>query len=265
MFFNWIKEEADINYRAALEISRAGELEIIVPSEVMPPQDLPKKLPSKVAPEVAARFDKLVRSFDNLRGRLHANSIDDRQGSEGRLLQIKIEYSLCGSGDDHGAKSAAASAGVVFRSSTSYLNTQHGAVIDVAKTVQQDPVACMYTLSGSPDSLRDLDGVRTWLPCIDAPNQRAIYDITLRVDAQYSVQCTGRKISSFVLKPTSAPASPRGRIAVAGRQTQPPFGLGTVPIASTRFFTVTRIPASSVGFFVGHAEIYYSPLYRTEV
>ena len=56
----------DAQYRAALEIARRGELEIIVPDTVGPllgEQCLPIALPSRCRADVVARFAKLVHSF----------------------------------------------------------------------------------------------------------------------------------------------------------------------------------------------------------
>lgn len=58
-------EEIDINYRAGLEISNSGELEIVIPkyhqpSEILNP--LPKRAPHKIA----SKFDKLSKLQHNM-------------------------------------------------------------------------------------------------------------------------------------------------------------------------------------------------------
>jgi hypothetical protein len=100
----------------------------------------------------------------------------------------------------------------------------------------------VYTTSYSTGSLRDVDGVRCWLPCLDALDQRAVYDISIVAPRHWRVACCGKKLSTFLLgEPDTTPS--RGR-------------------KITRFFTPNRIPAMSVGFYMGAVEMYKMPLYK---
>ena len=60
----------DAQYRAALEISRRGELELVVPDTIeaiSEEQCLPDPLPSRGRADVIARYAKLVNLFKQLR------------------------------------------------------------------------------------------------------------------------------------------------------------------------------------------------------
>ena len=53
--------EADVNYRAALEVSRTGELSLRVPEELPIDIEKPKELPRGVPKDVSVRYDKLLK------------------------------------------------------------------------------------------------------------------------------------------------------------------------------------------------------------
>jgi len=212
-------EELDIAYRAALEISRSGELKIYLPHDVsidtvpLPP------LPSQHSPytEIGKRYEKL----NNLYYSLAAPSMSrdstigiDRPVSH-RMLQVEIEYYL-----DKNKNSK----GYVFRS------------------MQNDTTRsnCIYSTNGSNiGCLRNIDGIRCWMPCIDSPDQRSIYDMTISYSPG-NLMCIspGLLVSKESYKDNHK------------------------DITSVRHFTINRIPAMSVGFFIGRVESYSMPLYK---
>ena len=57
----FLGEEADVNYRAALEISRTGELSLRIPEELPPVIAKPRPLPRGVPSDVSVRYDKLLK------------------------------------------------------------------------------------------------------------------------------------------------------------------------------------------------------------
>ena len=173
------------------------------------------------------------------------------------------------------------------------------------------PACSVYSTGGGYGTLRDLDGVRCWLPCIDSPDQRAVYDVTLHYPSHMQALTCGKKISTSlsntekrerarqsviqrksrngsngmgidIKKESSTPISTSNISTIINPlehcfashvpYLQPshvqashvhsksdksslllPLSLpqNLVEISTSRFFTVTRIPAMSVGFFVG--------------
>lgn len=159
----------------------------------------------------------------------------------------------------------------------------------------------VYSTGGGAGALRDLDGIRCWLPCIDSPDQRAVFDITLHCPSHLVALTCGKKIATSVTSCAPSEKKERGRRAHAHRRgsgsgsdpksdSQPSSaeatlsGTGTASplehcfatysrpasstgslssssaaedgrahreISTSRFFTVTRLPAMSVGFFIG--------------
>lgn len=57
----FLGEEVDVNYRAALEISRTGELSLRVPEELPSVIAKPRPLPRGVPSDVSIRYDKLLK------------------------------------------------------------------------------------------------------------------------------------------------------------------------------------------------------------
>ena len=147
------------------------------------------------------------------------------------------------------------------------------------------PAACsVYSTGGGVGTLRDLDGVRCWLPCIDSPDQRAIFDITLHYPSQMQVMTCGKKISTSLSTvppsikklrgtrraPRTGSAEPSKRATAVcspiiphehcfstysqrceGQFSSLKTGVIQREISSSRFFSVTRLPAMSIGFFIG--------------
>ena len=143
----------------------------------------------------------------------------------GRILVLKISYVLkaCVSGS---------SAGYVFRhpyrdpddpshSHTARDRTSAGAGVGVgvgmgnfeglqgkgdssadstrhAHTAPVSKACSAYSLGGGVGTLRDLDGVRCWLPCLDSPDQRAVFDITIHCPSHLTALTCGKKILSRV-------------------------------------------------------------------
>ncbi len=126
-------------------------------------------------------------------------------------------------------------------------------------------MVCVYTTgSGGAGPLRDPDGVRCWLPCIDYPDQRAVYDVTIRAPQGLRVASCGKRVSSV---PYDAAHHQQHQHQWEGdekgedkkkKHHRPAKDV----IIATRFVTATRLPALAVGFFVGQVETYRMPLYR---
>lgn len=162
-------------------------------------------------------------------------------------------------------------------------------------TAPASRACCAYSLGGGEGTLRDLDGVRCWLPCLDSPDQRAVFDITMHYPSHLTALTCGKKILSKVS--STPPSEKKDRDRERGRRSRgsgsadgsdlaaPPvsfqalcamvpleysFSSDRMPIdaddrsvrsgkctergreiSTTRFFTVTRLPAMSVGFFIG--------------
>ena len=56
---------------------------------------------------------------------------------------------------------------------------------DVLANYVAPPPSCVYTVgAGGVGGLCDADGVRCWVPCIDSPDQRALFDITLHAPSE---------------------------------------------------------------------------------
>ena len=212
---NFTGEEADVRFRAALEVSRVGELTIQLPetAELVSSSPCPAiSAPPNASRDVVKRLAKVQSIYSALGG----------TDGEVRLITVRIDY-RCDS----------SSTGLSFRrpyefSDCARINraTLHGA-------------SCLHTINGlSGGSLRDVDGVRAWLPTIDSPDQRAVFDVSLVLSKQtkYRVVCSGRFVSK----------------------------METADTTTYRFITVTRIPAMNLGFFVGKVESYSVPLYKIQ-
>ena len=84
-------------------------------------------------------------------------------------------------------------------------------------------VTCVYTNGAGGDGvIQDVD-VRCWLPCIDTPDQRAIFDITIKAPIGVTTVACGRKVGE--------------------EETQ------SRDLVATRYVTSRRLAAYSVGFF----------------
>ena len=57
----FLGEEADVNYRAALEVSRTGELSVQIPDNLPSIIDKPDPLPRGVPKDVTAQYEKLLK------------------------------------------------------------------------------------------------------------------------------------------------------------------------------------------------------------
>ena len=233
-------EECDVRFRAALEISRAGELRISLPN-VVPTDTKPLEALSSDAPnEVIQRFKKLNNAYETLKPKTVPKWLGDdveiteqaaneqmEHTTSGRLLQVCIHYKI-------DKQPTGLTPGFIFRKPYNHIDVHRGQQMEGSKDV---PV-CMYTTGGSPGLLRDIDGSRCWMPCIDSPDQRAVFDVILKAPAKYEVVCSGLLVSK-----TTSPDS---------------------KTISHRFVTITRIPAMCIGFFIGKVETYAMPLYKTD-
>jgi hypothetical protein len=175
----FLGEEADINYRAGLEISRTGELALRIPQDLPIHIERPRPVPKEASREVMSQYNKLIKIYESLGPNENKSKgdLDDVQllldqddtKDYGKLIQVKIFYSL-------GHKPCGLSSGYVFRQPYS----------DRSETEEKMTATTAYTVGGG-GSLRDLDGVRCWVPCVDSPDQRAIYDITIHAPSSMQV------------------------------------------------------------------------------
>ena len=63
-----------------------------------------------------------------------------------------------------------------------YLDKNKNSKGYVFRSMQNDTTRpnCIYSTNGSNiGCLRNIDGIRCWMPCIDSPDQRSIYDMTI--------------------------------------------------------------------------------------
>ncbi|KAJ1438563.1 hypothetical protein B484DRAFT_416169, partial [Ochromonadaceae sp. CCMP2298] len=290
-------DELDIEYRAALEITRSGELEIQIPRlqadrngrggrGLTAPAALPKGSPA----DIVARFEKLRLSLGALAGAAgipqpgglstgmgayggmsmgtHTSPHHSAPGSvrgeysaaasEGQelgvyLVQVRIEYKVNPRGQGQGQ------AGCVFRKPPP-LEALFRASVDpaarragvaaggggraAAQSAQALNAAVAVYSASFAQSVRDPDGVRCWLPCLDSLDQRAVFDLTITAPRTWRVASVGKKVSTYMLEePSSQSLRPALKVS--------------------RFVTPSRIPASAVGFYLGRVETYKMGLYKT--
>ena len=112
----------------------------------------------------------------------------------------------------------------------------------------------------------DIDGVRCWLPCLDLPDQRAIFDITIHAPVNTHIVTCGKRLLTTTRMVTREKASNRlilqsfadgFAINVHSKElfTQQSY-------TASRFFTTHRTAAAYIGFYVGKAEAYQMPFYK---
>ena len=295
-------KELDLNYRASLEISRAGELQIVVPdlTQHHGTTELPRPIPRSSPRDVVARYQKIIKMYSYLsKGSAEhgdasplsenspqsycshdmspahsggdASSANHSASSGGGVvfLQVKIAYEIP-------ADNKRTPSGIVFRHRSSFadlfeatLSRGHKSAPDHGRHGGQDFVASarreaesVYTCSFSAGSLRDLDCVRCWLPCIDALDQRLVFDIGIKAPKHWRIACSGKRISTFLIpilpgRSSSSSSNLHGSDGVGGTRTSSEKKIA-------RFFTPHRIPAANVGFYMGAAETYKMPLYRVK-
>jgi hypothetical protein len=246
----------DSLYRAGLELSRDGELLITVPdlssSKTEPPKPIPKRSPK----DVIERYDKLLKAYNSLIAE-NVYEINDEpqlpQEKTAQLLQITIKYHLQSS---HGSSSTNVDllSGLTFRRQPSFARKFEKNLASVNSTLEhlfdmkypKEPAQCCYSTSFTNGSLRDIDSVRCWLPCIDTLDQRLVFDISIYSLKTYHVISSGKRI--LIAKHESQSKKP-------GKPSQKNIH---------RFFTANRIPVSQLGFFIGKVESYRMPLHKTK-
>eukprot|EP00981_Chlorochromonas_danica_P009868 scaffold2858_cov245-Ochromonas_danica.AAC.7 len=251
-------QDLDINYRAALEIAREGELEIIVPNLENAKTTYPKNVPSSSPRDVLERFSKLIEVYKQMTQQTDRSAMYDIPEDENItekekktfLLQVKCKFSV-------NSNANISYNAVIFRkqpafvklfdSSSENAKVGTGGTGGIGGVKGGEKTVCAYTTSFSSQSLRNVDGIRCWLPTIDSPDQRFIFDITIGVNGDYQVMSVGKRLSSRVQRSSSGAAS---HAPSKGKRTQ------------HRFFTPNRIPAMQVGFFIGKVEAYKMALYK---
>ncbi len=236
-------QELDLNYRGALEIAREGELEITVPSLEQSKTVLPKPIPKSSPRDVIDRFDKLLRAHHSLAvdEKSVDNSLYDMPSEPATiesersmyLLQVKIKYALVMTNQHCEA--------LVFRRPPPLVKLMQSKRPD-GKDKDSTPTVCAYTGDFSANSVRNVDGIRCWLPTLDRLDQRFVFDITISLLKSFHVVCVGKRLSV-------SKSSRSGRNSVRKLH---------------RFFTPNRIPVSQLGFFIGKVETYKMPLYKVK-
>jgi hypothetical protein len=144
-------EEMDINYRAALEITRHGELQIQLPKKMSSSRQQLPPLPSRVQKEVFSRFENLTKFQQEL-----LESVGSTENSR-ILLVVTVDYHL-----------------------KAPLRSWGGWSMLVNTTSPNPAVTQCWTRHGE-ESLFSADGVRTWLPCVDDPSRQTVFDISITV------------------------------------------------------------------------------------
>lgn len=150
-------EEMDINYRAALEITRLGELQIQLPSNLCSSKQSLPPLPSRVQKEIFTKIEKLSK--------VHQDLELWKTDKHPLLLTVTIDYHLKAPLGSWGGWS------MILKSNSIVTQcwTRHGG-----------------------ESLFCCDGIRTWLPCIDDPSKQTILDVSISV-AKYTRQIRGER------------------------------------------------------------------------
>jgi hypothetical protein len=222
-------DDIDIRFRAALEIAKNGELEIIFPKN-LPKANIPliPFLNDSIPDNIRKQFEKLTQTYDILSNIIDVNN-GDSIDNKGRLFQVKILYQL-GTKDDISSSSSnkgnCNTGGYIFKSPLEYIDLVNG-----------QSCSCLYTTNGSACSnFKDYDGVRCWLPCLDTPDQRCIFDITLHIPSELDVVCSGSLIdtTNYIKSKDN----------------------NSINYTSYRHMTSTRIAAFSLGFMVAKFESY---------
>lgn len=227
---------------------------------------------------MVSRCDALNSLLQRLRASRNVDGPLDGSGTKyGKILQVKVSYIL-----ERKKGNGSWPAGFAFSRQSEYddgFDGSHG-----AKTGSNVPEAsCVYSTNGAHnnESLDSFDGVRCWLPCVDKLDQRAIFDITIHAPmSKNAVMCTGEPLSksdryvkrselrSFFVRHEDANDQMDDNMSDAGDATINPMASDlindddTLAFSSTRFFSLQRIAATNVGFFVGIGESYHMPLYR---
>lgn len=218
----------DINYRAALEVTRHGELQIQLPENLTSSRQPFPPLPNRAQKEISARFEKLQKVQHDIVGNI--------SGKNRLLLVVNIEYHLKGPLRNWGGWSM------------NLQNCSHPTKKDATLVTQ------CWTRHGGDPSLFSADGVRTWLPCIDDPSRQSIFDLSITIPTycksisdsergrseKYRVMCSGILVSS-------APSVSHSNMT------------------TYRFITPHRIPAYSLGVYIGVVkETFTTPLYQVQ-
>lgn len=276
--------DADSAYRTALEVSRCGELRISIPyDEANWKFSSIARLPHGSPKEVIGRYEALQHLYHELKPKAptsysnqtdpsNVNATGDNEDSDeenilanivnqaptrdrGKLLQVRVLYSL-----DKKKSSPLGqqlSAGYSFRHSCHY-NDGHGGFHNSSSRA-----TCVFSTSGAKQnqSLYSVDGVRCWLPCLDSCDQRGVFDITLHSPlSSRIVLSSGKRLpradhvacAALFREYLSSQSSTNKSLAQSTSRN----------FKSYRFFTPNRVPAVSLGFFVGSGESYALPLYK---
>mmetsp|Transcript_7413 Transcript_7413/g.11017 ORF Transcript_7413/g.11017 Transcript_7413/m.11017 type:complete len:1611 (+) Transcript_7413:76-4908(+) len=237
-------EQLDINYRAALEINRDGELQIELPDDIYTSTTSLDPLPRRTPKEVTSRFEHLAKIQHDMQENPDSRSV---------LMVVTIRYHLNMNLKDWGGWS---------------FSFKQASKSDGDKV----PVVTNCVTNHSSDfPLCDVDGIRTWLPCLDDPSQQAIFDISLTVPTysacsdsdhleRYRVVCSGIHVSTAHSHPvkqsgtgTSSTSSNMDAIAISSST------------STYRFITPHRVPVYAIGAFVGLIqETFTVPLYLSQ-
>lgn len=212
----------DARYRAALEVSRRGELDICLP------QDIPQTagtLPG-IPPDAAKSIRSMQLLVQNKLNRIISESILSEEPTTSMDGTPADSSRKCSTND---TPSCSTTATLVI------VKICYNLRIDIKPLLGikvGDNFIC--SVSGT-NALDDIDGVRCWLPCLDCPKGRTCFDFTIVASSTHHVLCSGKLVNSEHTRPHSK---------------------------QCRFVTDVEIPPYALGFFVGRAERYSYPLYR---
>jgi hypothetical protein len=165
-----------------------------------------------------------------------------RKRREVYLLQVRIKYQIADpsvalslsaagaanaatpGGGSSSSSTTCGTSGVIFRQESPFIhkfdkhyhhkdqktttgsstaNTSHHTSKHVTGNAPTEATVCCYTSSSTNGMLRDVDGVRCWLPCLDFLDQRGSFDLTVRAKFGCHIVASGVKIDQFVSMSTA--------------------------------------------------------------
>jgi len=125
-------------------------------------------------------------------------------------------------------------------------------------------VQCLYTTTSNHNhTLRNIDGIRCWLPCLDALDQRLVFDITIIIPINYKIACSGKRISTYIIKDIYILQQIFSNKILSLLQSSKQ-DISLFPYKLSRFYTSNITPAMSIGFFIGIIEQYRMNLYKVK-
>ncbi len=117
---------------------------------------------------------------------------------------------------------------------------------------------------GACGGLNNMDGVRCWMPCIDSPAARTVFDVTISVINPLSSSSPLRDEYDAHARALTIISSGMAVPCVHDHTTRAALCPEGYPVVKmSRTVTVHRIAPSSLGVFVGRVSSYRLPVYGT--